>query len=328
MSLHATAHLPPLLISPKQLASLLQGPRPLRILDATWFLPMPGAAPRHAHAEFLRGPRVPGALFWDVDAVATRGESVRNLPHMMPSASTFAEAARGHGISRDTHVVVYDTHGIFSSPRTAFTFAAFGHPAVSVLDGGLPAWLAAGEAVDREALTADPTVEAAAYEVPTLRPGWIRSFDEMLHNTTLGTNAQTVLDARPKPRFDGQSPEPRPEMAAGHIPHSISLPASSVLEQQPAHDGQGSYTRMKPQHELWKLVQSVVGEQGLEKLRHDASAKGALGVSLTCGSGMTACILWLALQQLGIDGALYDESWAGWGRRAHAGEAPVEKSEA
>ena len=112
------------------------------------------------------------------------------------------------------------------------------------------------------------------------------------------------------------------------LPHSLSLPAPSVLESQPKHEGEGTYTRMKPQHELWKLVQSAVGEQGLEKLRHDASAKGALGVSLTCGSGMTACIVWLALQQLGIDGALYDESWAGWGRRAHAGEAPVEKSDA
>ncbi|WFD27798.1 hypothetical protein MNAN1_002803 [Malassezia nana] len=328
MSLNATAQLPPLLISPKQLASLLQGPKPLRILDATWFLPMPGATPRHAHAEFLQGPRLPGALFWDVDAVTTRGESVRNLPHMMPSASVFAEAARAHGISRDTHVVVYDTHGIFSSPRTAFTFAAFGHPAVSVLDGGLPAWLALGETVEREALTEDPKVDAAEYETPTLQSGWIRSFEEMLHNTQLGDKAQTVLDARPKARFDGQSPEPRPDMAAGHIPHALSLPAPTLLESQPKQDGSGTYTSMKPQHELWKLVQAVVGDQGLEKLRHDGSAKGSMGVSLTCGSGMTACIVWLALQQLGINGALYDESWAGWGRRAHAGEAPVEKSDA
>lgn len=123
MSLAAGATLPPLLISPKQLSGLIHAAHPLRILDATWFLAQAGASVRNGYAEYLRGPRIPGALFWDVDQVATRGESVQNMPHMMPSASVFAAAARAHGISKDTHVVVYDTHGVFSAPRTAFTFA-------------------------------------------------------------------------------------------------------------------------------------------------------------------------------------------------------------
>ena len=327
MSLASMTELPPLLISPTQLAKFLTG-KSLRILDATWFLPVPGGVRRNAHAEFLRGPRLPGALFWDVDAVATRGESVRNMPHMMPCSRVFAEAARAHGISRDSHVVVYDRLGVFSSPRTAFTFRAFGHPAVSVLDGGLPAWIEAGLELDTQELSADPTPEPATYDEPQLQSGWIRSFEEMLHNTTLGANGQVVLDARPRPRFDGQSPEPRPGLAAGHIPGSLSLPAGMLTESHPLSDkrlGQESYTTLKPQHELWKLAVAALGEDRIEKLRHDSSGKDSIGVSLTCGSGMTACIDWLALQQLGIHGAVYDESWLGWGSRAAEGQAPVEK---
>lgn len=324
MSLSAAASLPPLLISTKQLASLLtSSTRPLRVLDATWYLNMPDQPKRDGRTDFLKGPRVPGSLFWDVEAVATRGDAVMNLPHMMPTSQVFADAAKQHGISRDTHVVVYDRQGIFSAPRTAFTFAAFGHPAISVLDGGLPAWIAAGEGVDSEALSDEPAVEPVSYDLPELKDGWVRSFDEMLHNTKLGAQAQLVLDARPKPRFDGTSPEPRPDIPGGHIPHSLSLPFSAVLDTQ--KNGDSTYTTFKSQIDLWKAVTNAVGEENVEKLRHDASARDSLGVSLSCGSGMTACILWLALQQLGIRGALYDESWLGWGRRAGNGQAPVEK---
>lgn len=198
------------------------------------------------------------------------------------------------------------------------------------MDGGLPAWADAGLALDTEELGADPEVAPTTYAEPALRDGWVRSFDEMLHNTKLGSRAQTVLDARPKARFDGHSPEPRPGLAAGHIPGAHSLPFPSVLQQNEATDARiapRTYTTVKPQHELWKLVNAAVGgEDGIEKLRHDSSAQGSLGVSLSCGSGMTACILWLILQQLGVDAAVYDESWLGWGRRAAVGEAPVEVS--
>ena len=113
-------------------------------------------------------------------------------------------------------------------------------------------------------------------------------------------------------------------MASGHIPNSLSLPFSAVLD---THELDGrTYTTMKPQHELWKIVASILGEEGMEKVRHDGSAKGSVGVTFSCGSGMTACILWLALQQLGINGAIYDESWSGWGRRAAKGQAPGAKT--
>ena len=325
MSLSSSASLPPLMISPRQLAAKLNSKQSLCILDATWFLNMPNAPVRNAYKEYLKGPRIPGALFWDVDAVSTKGDSVMNLPHMMPSGSLFAQAAAAKGISRDTHVVVYDSHGIFSAPRTAFTFSAFGHKAISVLDGGLPAWMAAGEAVDSASLETEPSLSRGTYPEPSLESGRVRSFQEMLHNTTLGSSAQIVLDARPKERFDGKIPEPRPNMASGHIPHALSMPFMSVLDK---HEVNGqSFTTMKPQHELWKVVSRILGEEGMEKLRHDGSAQGSVGVTFSCGSGMTACILWLALQQLGINGAIYDESWSGWGRRAANGEAPVESTQ-
>ncbi|KAI3623954.1 hypothetical protein CBS14141_003653 [Malassezia furfur] len=326
MSLQSQAALPPLLITTKQLAGLLSAQKPLRILDATWFLGMPGQPPRNAHAEFLRGPRIPGAQFWDVDKVATVGPEVHNLPHMMPSGSVFARAASEHGIGPETHVV--DTHGIFSAPRTAFAFAAFGHKAISVLDGGLPAWIDAGEKIDTESLSSDPAVKPVDYPVPMLRDGWIRSFDEMLANTKLDFRKQTVLDARPKVRFDGHTAEARPGLASGHIPGSRSLPFMNVLDQHTTSDArmpEQKYTTLKQQSDLWKLVNAAVGgDDGIEKLRHDGSSSGSLGVSLSCGSGMTASILWLALQQLGVNAAIYDESWMGWGRRGAAGEAPVE----
>ncbi|PKI82430.1 hypothetical protein MVES1_003466 [Malassezia vespertilionis] len=331
MSLAAHTAIPPLLLSATQLSGLLKSADPPRILDATWFLNMPNQAPRSGHAEYLHGPRIPGALYWDVDLVATRGEAVRNLPHMMPSASVFAEAATKHGVSPKTHVVVYDAQGIFSAPRTAFTFKAFGHEAVSVLDGGMPAWVEAGLPLDTAALKEDPHVEPATYAAPTLQENWIRSFDEMLANAKQGARAQTVLDARPAARFDGSTPEPRPGMASGHIPGARSLPFLSVLASHTTSDSRMpgcTYTTLKPQHELWKAVSDALGGgDAIEQLRHDGSAKGSAGASLSCGSGMTASILWLALQQLGVHGAIYDESWMGWGKRAADGEAPVETSQ-
>lgn len=205
---------------------------------------------------------------------------------------------------------------------------AFGHKAISLLDGGLPAWADAGEPLDEVVLDRDPVTTPSTYPAPMQRDGWVRSFEEMLANTSLGARAQIVLDARGKARFDGHTPEPRAGLASGHIPGAHSLPFTEVLEEHTAQDPRlkgHTYTTMRQQHELWKIVSAAVGgADGIEKLRHDGSSPGALGVSLTCGSGMTASILWLVLQQLGVNAAIYDESWMGWGRRAAEGMAPVE----
>ncbi|WFC99825.1 hypothetical protein MYAM1_002571 [Malassezia yamatoensis] len=305
MSLQSQAALPPLLLSAKELAKLVSSANPPRILDATWCLPVPGQPARDAHAEYLKGPRIPHALFWDVNKIATIGESVQNLPHMMPSAARFAEAARQFGIRRDTHVVVYVRCTYLHRTRM-------------------------GEPIDTETLQEDPTVEAAEYAEPKLQDGWIRSFEEMLANTNAGYRSQVVLDARPQARYDGTEPEARPGLASGHIPGSKSLPFSDLLQKITAQDSRIAgqvYTAVKQQPELWKRVNDAVGgSEGIDKLRHDGSSGGSLGVSLSCGSGMTASVLWLALQQLGINAAIYDESWMGWGRRAAEGQAPVEKT--
>ncbi|PWN52182.1 Rhodanese-like protein [Violaceomyces palustris] len=314
----------PLVISPKALETLVSkrdAQNNLRFLDATWF--MPNLTPkRDAIQEFQLGPRIPNARFWDVDEIATKGPEVRNLPHMMPSAEVFAKAASDHGISKDTHVVVYDIHGVFSSPRTAFTFKAFGHSKVSVLNGGLPAWKSAGLPLEK----GEPKeVKRVDYPVPTLTDGIIRSYEEMLANSRIGSRGQTVFDARARGRFDGTAPEPRAGLSSGHIPNSLSLPFSDLLKKQATASGE-EYIVLKDQVELWRLLSDTVGGmEALEKLRQ-ASSGGELACTNTCGSGMTAAAIWLALQEVGVQSSIYDESWTGWASRESEG-APIEKSE-
>lgn len=321
-SMSSTARPPtvPLVIAPKALASLIDSYSKLRILDATWFMPNTNP-PRNAFDEFEAGPRLPKALFWNVDKVATVGESVRNLPHMMPSSATFAEAAGEHGIEPDTHVVVYDTHGVFSAPRTAFTFKAFGHLNVSVLNGGLPAWIDNGLPTE----SGEPTsVTKTTYPEPVLQDGIIRSFDEMVANAKMASRGQTVFDARSKGRFDGTDPEPRPGLSSGHIPHSLSLPFPTLLKTVSAKDGK-QYTVLKDQIELWRTLSDTVGgTEALDKLRQ-ASSGGELAATNTCGSGMTAAAIWLALQEIGVQSSIYDESWMGWASRESEG-VPIDKN--
>ncbi|KAK0521298.1 hypothetical protein OC835_006931 [Tilletia horrida] len=339
---------PPLLLSPAALhkalgqASAASKASAIVTLDATWFMPNLNP-PRDARAEFERGPRIPHARFWDVDEVADKSviEDLGSaLPHMMPDGQTFASAAEQAGIEPDTHVVVYDTHGIFSAPRTAFTFLAFGHQRVSVLDGGLPGWIASEFQVEEGAPKAD--VKHTTYPVPKLLPNRIRSYREMLANASLGpSRAQAVLDARPQPRFDGTAPEPRPGLSSGHIPASYSLPFSSLLDTKPTATEQGkTYTVLKSQTELWRVISEALadrqsawgsgaggsaaegGNSAVDRLRQEGSGSGQVAVTATCGSGMTAATIWLALQQLGIESAIYDESWTGWASRK---DSPIEK---
>lgn len=315
-----TARTPPLLIQPFQLSQYLKSHNvgrplfgPLRILDASWHMPNI-QPPRNALQEFKERYRIPGAQFWSVDDVATKGESVRGLPHMMPDDKVFAEAAGEHGISNDSHVVVYDSTGIFSSPRTAFTFLAFGHTRVSILDGGLPGWVDAGLPIEEgEAQNCEKTT----YHASPLGAGLVRSYEEMIVNAKMGGwNKQAVLDARSRGRFDGTESEPRPGLPSGHIPGSQSLPFPSLMTVHTASNprlpkGQ-KYTKLKDQTAMWRTVSDAVGgTEALEKLRQ-ASSGGEPGATATCGSGMTAAVIWLALRQLGIQAAIYDEVSAGF----------------
>ncbi|CAD6887542.1 unnamed protein product [Tilletia controversa] len=338
---------PPLLLSPAALSKALSetsSSKAIVTLDATWFMPNLNP-PRNARAEFSKGPRIPNSRFWDVDEVADKSviEGLGSaLPHMMPDGSTFAQAASEAGIEPETHVVVYDTHGIFSAPRTAFTFLAFGHQRVSVLDGGLPGWVASNFEVEEGEPKAQILIQKTSYPEPTLLPNRIRSYQEMRSNAALGeSRAQAVLDARPQPRFAGTAPEPRPGLSSGHIPASYSLPFSSLLDSKSADDK--TYTVLKSQTDLWRVVSGALaarqsswgagagasadegGNSSVDRLRQESSGQGQVAVTATCGSGMTAAVIWLALQQLGIESAIYDESWTGWASRK---DSPIVKDEA
>ncbi|PWN27373.1 Rhodanese-like protein [Jaminaea rosea] len=330
LSSGSKARLPPvpLLLSPSALSKLLSGPSPPKLLDASWHMPNL-SPPRSGTQEYLSGPRLPGALRWDVDQVATRGPSVRGLPHMMPDPPTFARACTRRGIcSQEDHVVCYDSTGLFSSPRLAFTFVAMGHERVSVLDGGLPAWRDEGHEVEEgeDRLTTLQRV----YPTPSaVTPGFIRSYEEVrrtIADSATGRTQLPILDARPRGRYDGTAPEPRAGMKSGHMPGGLSLPFNEVVEAVKGEKGQ--FTKLKDQVALYRTLH---GEPLLdfESLRHDSSSSSSGGgptpaVMTTCGSGMTAAVLWLALRTLGVHAAVYDESWMGWaGREADGEDAPI-----
>ncbi|EFN51993.1 hypothetical protein CHLNCDRAFT_37095 [Chlorella variabilis] len=266
----------------------------VKVLDATWYLPNAG---KDAVAEH-KAERIPGALLFDMDGIA---DPASTLPHMLPSERQFAAAADALGVSRDDALVVYDNTGIFASPRAWWTWHVFGHPRVAVLDGGLPAWKAAGGDMETspmdnarmgapvEALRNPPA--ATKYEA-RLDASQVRSWQQVLENVS--SQQEQVVDARPEPRWRGEAPEPRPGLKMGHIPGSKNLQWPNVLR-----DG----STLKQPEEL-------------------AAAFKSAGVDLSqplvccCGTGTTACILALAVQQVqpGAKVAIYDGSWSEWGQ--------------
>jgi thiosulfate/3-mercaptopyruvate sulfurtransferase len=262
------------LISTDELVALLDDPA-LRIVDGSWHLDG-----RDALAEFTEA-RLPGAVFFDLDAVSDHST---DLPHMLPTAAAFSDAVGGLGISATDTIVIYDTVGLFSAARVWWTFRTMGATKVRVLDGGLPQWRAAGHSVETGAFApAKPatfmasSVPDAVADVPTVM-------------AALTGDAQ-VVDARPAARFLGQSPEPRPGLRSGHMPGALNLPMKSVL------DDNGRLKRGKT----------------LASAFHDAGVDLDRPIVTTCGSGVTAAVLSLALAELDTDSRLYDGSWAQWG---------------
>jgi thiosulfate/3-mercaptopyruvate sulfurtransferase len=269
------------LVTTDWLAARLGAPG-LALLDASWHLPGSG---RDAGAEFLAA-RLPRARRWDLDAISDRD---RPLPHMAPGPDAFGAALAGLGLGGGEMVVVYDSHGIFSAPRAWWTFRLMGWDRVAVLDGGLPKWRAEGRPLD-----SGPADAPAPSRPPTPRPEAGRVADAEAVARALATGAAQVVDVRPATRFRGEAPEPRPGLRPGHMPGARSLPFAEVLNA----DG------------------TLKDAAGLRAVLAAAGVDPARPVVATCGSGVTAAILALALERLGRTVAVYDGSWAEWGADA------------
>ena len=260
----------------------------LQVIDAR-MLPPGQEAVRDLQAEYLAG-HLPGAPLFNIEALS---DHTSTYPHMMPRAESFAVAMRELGISQDKHLVVYDEGNLFSAPRAWWMLRAFGCENVSILAGGLQGWKAAGLAVDSGPVTL-PEAEFEAHYDSTL----VKRLTDVLLISHEG-GAQ-IVDARAANRFKGEVDEPRPGLLRGHIPNSLNVPWNSLVV-----NGE-----LKPAAELRDLFAQ-------------AGVKLDQPVIASCGSGVTAVVVILALTALGVrDVTLYDGSWGEWGSRD---DLPIEK---
>jgi thiosulfate/3-mercaptopyruvate sulfurtransferase len=265
------------LVTTDWLADHLNDPD-LVVLDGSWHLP---GGERNARAEY-EATHIPGAVFFDIDAIA---DTSIPLPHMLPSAAQFAEAVGALGIGNDNKVVVYDSIGVYSSPRVWWTFKIMGAENVVVLDGGLPRWKADDRLVNDWPVTREPRTFIARFD-----PSVVRDLRQVRDGVAAGTFQ--LVDARPAARFRGEAPEPRNWVKSGRVPGSYNVPASELLV-----DG-----RMKEP----EAIRAAFAAAGVDLARP---------IVASCGSGVNATILTLALDTLGIRSAVYDGSWTEWGAR-------------
>ncbi|MDO8985017.1 3-mercaptopyruvate sulfurtransferase [Cypionkella sp.] len=250
----------------------------LRLIDASWYLPDSG---RSAKAEY-QTTHIPGARFFDIDEITDHRSA---LPHMAPPPEKFISRLRAMGIGDGHQVVIYDGSGLFSAARVWWTFRLMGKTDVAVLDGGLPKWRAEGREIEDM-----PPIVRDRHMTVSRQNHLVKDVTQVAHAAKLGE--AEIIDARGAPRFKGEIPEPRPGLRAGHIPGAKNVPYSTLLNP----DG----TMKSPE-----ALRAVFEAAGVNL------AKPAI---TSCGSGVTAAILSLALERIGHrNHALYDGSWAEWG---------------
>jgi len=268
----------PFVVDADWLQSQLGAPG-ISIVDASWYLPAQG---RNARAEYDAA-HIPGTVFFDQDLVV---DTSSPLPHTLPKPSEFAMHAGTMGISADDTIIVYDGLGMFSAPRVWWMFRTMGAPEVFILDGGFDNWKARGYPVTSAVTKIAPCVFLTDYDSKR-----VVAFEEMKEIVT-GRLAQ-VADARPAGRFAGTDPEPRPGVRSGHMPGAVNMPASALSK-----DG-----HLLPVEEL----RSRLEQSGIDLSKP---------VVTSCGSGITAAVVTLALMSVGHgNNRLYDGSWTEWGGR-------------
>ena len=271
---------PDALVSTEWLAAHLDAPD-VRVVDGSFYLP---AQKRDAKAEYAAR-HIPGAVFFDIDEICDSGNP---LPHMMPSPEKFSARVRRLGLGDGNRIVVYDGSPMMGATRVWWMFRAFGHKDVAVLDGGLPKWIAEGHPV-----TDEPTQPRERHFTARLDATLIRDVGQV--TKLIDSKAEQIVDARAAPRFRGEAPEPRPNLRLGHMPGALNMPYNELIDPKTG--------TMLPEAQL----KARLAAAGIDPARK---------VTASCGSGVSACVVALALYLTGAkEAAIYDGSWAEWGSR-------------
>jgi thiosulfate/3-mercaptopyruvate sulfurtransferase len=267
------------LVSTEWLAEHLEAPD-VRVVDGSWYLPTENRDPRAEYEER----HIPGAVFFDIDEIS---DEKSDLPHMLPSPEKFSSRARKLGLGDGVRIVVYDGGNMMAAARVWWMFRVFGHEDIAVLDGGLAKWMAEGRAVDDEAV-----IPRERHLTARMNTFLVRDREQMLAN--LDSGREQVVDARGVGRFTGAEPEIRPGLRGGHIPGSVNLPYSTLLNPDATVKDDDA-------------IRAAFAGLGIDPDKP---------VATTCGSGISASFLALALDLIGARKvAVYDGSWTEWGGR-------------